>query len=552
MEFNVTMKYDVIKQKEQYFFQKETEDKVYLQSGVEYTNFNIKGCSFIEERENLDYSLLENIDVFVFERVEEYTKALADLILCRFPDKKVTFLDENATLFWHKSRVFYVADERLVVEDNQGTKMYIYSDVGEDKESGSVGEYSLIYNSLQVMQSLCWCRKRVSLGEKNADKTILLIEFSGKNAGMGDIVISVQQYIRLARQRGWYPVVYLTEENQYISCEGDNMWDYFFEQPSGISVEEALQSKCVIRGSENNFGVLPWVANPLCNMNEALKEKVYFNEKMLKLFLRTMPEQLMHPYKVLGVIARGSDLAKCTHLKINIKKMIEEVKNTFKKGYEYIFLATEDKEYQELFYEEFGERLLFIPQKRISHDYEKEEYKYVADLLKIEKEERADWGSKYLLITYCLSKCDALLYSIPCGALRLANLWRDKPYDMLRCTFQAVSALEIKKQKNIIHIYECESFLRNPALVVVYGLGDVAEMIYPILDNYRDKIIACDKRAAFEAYEFHGIKVVAPENLVLLDGDAKILITSPRCGQEIRIELEQMGIAKDRIVQLDY
>lgn len=552
MGINVSMKYDVIKQDNQYFFQKEIKDRVYLQSGVEYTNFNIKGCNLIEEQDNLDYSLFSDIDIIVFEKVEEYTKALTDLILCRFPNKRIIYLDKNATLFWEETKVSYIADQSLTLEQVQGAKMYIYSDIDDANESVCIRGYSLIYSSLQVMQSLCWCRKRVSLGENNADKTILLIEFSGENAGMGDIVISVQQYIRLARQRGWYSVVHLTEKNQYISLEGDNMWDYYFEQPSGISVEEALQSKSVIRGSENNFGILPWVANPLCNMNDALKEKVYFKEDILNLFDESMPKQLLQSYKVLGVIARGSDLAKCTHLKIDINKMIEEVKNTFYRGYEYIFLATEDKKYQELFYKEFGDKLLFIPQKRICHDYEKEEYKYVADLLEIEKESRAEWGSKYLLITYCLSKCDALLYSIPCGALRLANLWRDTSFEVLQCTFQAVSALEMKKQKNVVHIYECELFLQNQDRVVIYGLGDVAQMIYPLLNKYRNKIIACDKRAAYEKYEFHGITVIAPEKLVLLNDNEKILITSPRCGKEIQIELEQMGIAKERIVQLDY
>ena len=145
------------------------------------------------------------------------------------------------------------------------------------------------------MQSLCWARKRVSLGEKNPDKTILLIEFSGKNAGMGDIVISVQQYIRLAYQRGWYPVINLTEENQYISHIGDNMWDYYFMQPSDISVEDALKSKNVIRGSENHFGVLPWLANPLCNMNDALKEKIQLNHETLVSFETDMPKEFSFP-----------------------------------------------------------------------------------------------------------------------------------------------------------------------------------------------------------------------------------------------------------------
>ena len=77
-------------------------------------------------------------------------------------------------------------------------------------------------------------------------------------------------------------------------------------------------------------------------------------------------------------------------------------------------------------------------------------------------------------------------------------------------------------------------------------------MIYPILEKYRDKIIGCDKRAAFEDYQFHDLKVITPEKLDEIKSNTKILITSPRCGTEIRNELLRSGVENSRIVELDY
>lgn len=545
------MKYNpvIVSNDKQIFYQEEEDDVFFLQSGEPYIFLNFMGCNLLEEN-NLDYSLIQDISIFLFETVEEYSVALTNMILRRFPNKKIFFLDEVALQIWKAKQVHFVADEGKFAEEDKC--IYIYSEIGNRQPKHAGRKCELIYSSLQVMQSLCWARKKVSLGEKNLDKIILLIEFSGKNAGMGDIVTSVQQYIRLANQRGWYPVVNLTEDNQYISHEGENMWDYYFMQPAGISVEEALESKNVIRGKDNNFGVLPWVANPLCNMNDALKEKLYFNQSTLTFFSSAMPQEIFSAYRVLGVIARGTDLAKCTNIQIDIQRVINEVKETFEKRYDYLFLATEDEAYLKLFQEAFEDKLLFIEQKRIVHDYSTDEYRYVADLLDVKKDVRKEWGSKYLLITYCLAKCNALYYTIPCGALRLASLWKEGSFEFICCTFNAVSALVDKCDNNVIHIYECDDFFKNSPFTIIYGLGDVAQMIFPILDKYRSKVIACDKRALYENYYFHGIEVIPPTELLNYSENAKILITSPRCGKEIKAELLSMGIDREKIVQLDY
>lgn len=546
------MKYNPVICEDTIQYQAEKEDVIYMQSGVPYRYFNISGCDILGDQNNLDNSLIRDVDVFIIEILEEYTLAFISYLIKCFPDKKIISLDCLTEKLKKTSEVLYVEDIQHYKELINGNSMFVYSDIPQRKQRDVGVKCTVSYSSIQLLQSLCWARKKVSLGEENADKIILLIEFSGSNAGMGDIVISAQQYIRLARQRGWYPVVYLTEENQYVSHYGENMWDYYFEQPAGISAEEALNSKCVIRGKENCFGVLPWVGNPLCNMKDALKEKILLKQNVKNTFYKSMPEKMLKSERVLGVIARGSDLAKCSHIKIDISNMIEEVRETFEEKYDYIFLATEDSDYQDRFQKEFGDKLLYIEQKRIHHDYEKEEYKYVADLLEVDEERRTEWGWKYLLITYCLSQCGELLYSIPCGALRLAEIWREKPFASIRCTFRSVSALEMKKEANLIHIYECEYFLQSAPLVVIYGLGDVAQMIYPIIDKYRHKVIACDKRATMEDCEFHGIKVISPKMLPEVSEEAKILITSPRCGDEIRRELEKMGMESSRIIQLDY
>lgn len=532
-------------------FTKMVEDVAYMQSGVPYKQFNIQGCNFANEIDFFDYTLIQDISYFVIQTVEEYTVAFTNIVLQKYKDKKVYFLDKLAKKIWDNDSVEFIEDISELNRDKDKKGMFIYSEIDNQQER-NVGNLSVIYSSLQVMQSLCWARNRSSLGNKNPDKTILLIEFSGKDAGMGDLVISAQQYIRLAYQRGWYPVVNLIQDNQYISHEGDNMWDYYFKQPAGISVEEALESKHVIRGNDNHFGVLPWIANPLCNMDEALNEKIYFNEVGLTYMKEHMPYRFSDGNNILAVIARGTDLAKCTDIKIDMKKMMFQVKETLNQGFEYVFLATEDQTYLNMFKEAFGEKLIYIEQKRIEHDYEKEEYKYVADLLAIEEADRKEWGMQYLLITYCLAKCSALLYSIPCGALRLAKLWNDNSYQFVQCTYGAVSSLSEEKEENVVHINDCEFLFKNNQKIIVYGLGDVARMIYPIMQQYRERIKGCDKRALHGDYQFYDIGVIAPLDLLKHSEDSIILITSPRCGKEIKEELLAMGIDAEKIFQLTY
>lgn len=83
-------------------------------------------------------------------------------------------------------------------------------------------------------------------------------------------------------------------------------------------------------------------------------------------------------------------------------------------GYEYIFLATEDKRIYNIFKEAFEEKLLFSGQKL----YEGMNGKKFLSELKVENYSEK-WRNTvdYYSTIYILSKCDGLLTGLTCGSI---------------------------------------------------------------------------------------------------------------------------------------
>ena len=84
------------------------------------------------------------------------------------------------------------------------------------------------------MMSLLWARKIEHLGEENPEDTILLLDYITGASGLMDIIKFTYDYVHIAEERGWVPVVKIDRlPNQYLQKPGDNVWDYFFS--SGFS-----------------------------------------------------------------------------------------------------------------------------------------------------------------------------------------------------------------------------------------------------------------------------------------------------------------------------
>lgn len=92
--------------------------------------------------------------------------------------------------------------------------------------------------------------ERKSFGEKNPDKTFLVIKINNQILGLMGIYNTVLGYIYLALKKGMIPIVDLQNyDNGYLYKEEIgkvNAWDYYFEQPSGYSLAEAYSSKNVV------------------------------------------------------------------------------------------------------------------------------------------------------------------------------------------------------------------------------------------------------------------------------------------------------------------
>lgn len=450
---------------------------------IQYTEnlvLGIKRTDFLDyeerfsEGENLDFSLIDRYHTFVFTEAEEYSVAIAKMLQKYRPDKRCIFLDRRAGYFVKGKSVrclpfsgkagrYMELLKRWMQGKNQDIGffnrvicLFLYK-LGKSLERknntcilATDNEFfwpvDNIYNSAKVMYSVLWCNNVSTWGDRNEDKTIVVLDYPCFNEGLVSIVRWTYTHIRWILEKGYTPVVDLhSYPNQYLNSEEENMWEYFFEPVSEISTKEAYESKNVIRASDNTIILGESKINPyqetwgrqsldskeFCNIVRTNKETQQYIEER-------MPKELTG--KVLGIVMRGTDFRKEAAEKIN-KEWRKDIVDaqTFlqaciyyknKLEYEYIFLATEDAEYFAMFQEQFGDKLLYVDQKRVSYDYKNQEYIQIKDLLAIKDGKAA--GRNYLTVIKCLAACDSLLYNIECGAAQLAECWNDGKYRLCK------------------------------------------------------------------------------------------------------------------------
>lgn len=533
------------------FYLKECEDIIEYDGYKISLNTNYEGVDLTCE-ENLDTTLIEDVDIFVFYELEEYTYALTKFIRHSYPNKKVIYLDQHARYFFEgDSDITYVDSAWNIPTVDKGKNMYITS--YEKNDLSVVPEcVTYVYNSLNVINSLCWARKVSKLGSLNEDKTILLIDGDfGVGAGLAYIVRSACAYTQMAYERGWIPVINLTGNNMYIDNPEDNMWEQYFEPVSDISVADALKSSHVINVRENGGSYRAIHVNPYFRTiwHQMAKWKIRLRTDIEESFKKTRDAAFADKdVKVLGVLVRGTDT---TWLKgveeDNTAGLIEECKEAVTEGkYDKIFLATEDERYFYAFKEAFSERLIYVNQKRVSVD-RRGGTQLIGKLLSIPLGKHREFGQQYLSVTYYLACCDGLLYNFPIGAYFLMKKWRITPMELER-QIGTAGGQYVKGQ-----LVQCLKLIKENTLTAIYGTGKIADKLFRYLETLSDKVIFCDKKATSESYEFHGYEVIAPDELMVLYRDGKIddvIIASTKYGLEIEEELEKGGVPAGRILRI--
>lgn len=422
--------------------------------------------------DKLDFSLLNQYHTIIFVETEEYSVALAKMMQKYCPDKRCVFLDRYARFFIKGNSVRTlplrgIAGRYMAMLKRwiQGKKLgfmqrvlclFLYKTIKLLEKQNNIcivvpeNDYysypiKMIYQSTKMMYSVLWCKSKRSYGNKNEDKTIFILNYSCLKEGLVSIIKSTYLHIKWISEKGFIPVIDLhTYPNQYLNTE-ENMWEYFFEPVSEISLEEAYESKNVISALDNEIVLVEEKINPYQeewwrrSLDEGdLCKIVRLNEETKQYIKAKTPKELSG--KVLGVVMRGTDYRK-EAAEIKDKEWRKNIidADTFlqaciyykeKLGYEYVFLATEDAEYFEFFQQFFGNSLLYVEQERVYYDYKNNPYKQLSDLMS--KKDGKVAGRDYLAVIGCLAECNALIYNISCGAVQLAECWNSKKYELCK------------------------------------------------------------------------------------------------------------------------
>ena len=267
--------------------------------------------------------------------------------------------------------------------------------------------------------------RRLSFGNEFPDKTFYIISYDYDTQGLFAIVKSVLSHIMYATEKGWLPVVDLKNYNCQYQEKGKNAWELFFLQPCDYSLEDIRHCKNAIR---SYYGMYPYnrydfYVNILDIPDECARiarvYKQYINpQPKLQEHMDKMLCYLQIDNKTLGVLCRGTDYLKrkpqfhprqpepCDVIN-DAKAMMKE------RGYQSVFVATEDNSVLDMFKVEFGSKLRYIDQPRLDLTRSQQ---YLSDI-PMESTTRQQIGVDYYTALYVLSRCPAILAGRTAGTL---------------------------------------------------------------------------------------------------------------------------------------
>lgn len=398
----------------------------------EFLDYNI-------EDEFIDLDFINRANTFIFYELEEYTYQIARIILNNYPKKQVCFLNDKAKLFFGDNKHVLIEPIGKLYLEHKDIFSQSVMFVDSSKQFGAHNPTRFLkkeVHSLEVMTSLFWSCQRLELGACNEENTYLWIHCKlGNEHGFTDLIKYPLFKAIAALKKGILPVIDLSvpgDRTHFSQGNGENIWEFYMEQPAGISVEEVKKSKNVIVHDceiMDRFNPYNMEVEYFINWQEMLEKYLKLNKKTEKYIAQQCERYIDGKEHVLGVIGHPPHFGKgLNEYKImEIEPFFKKVREEFIRGcYEHIFLNTESEEIFQLFMKsELGKNVIFIPQ----HRTRKEEFIKGDRIVSVDEESSIIAGNenlcererRYLSIIYILSKCQTLMASTSCGALRLAN-----------------------------------------------------------------------------------------------------------------------------------
>lgn len=219
-------------------------------------------------------------------------------------------------------------------------------------------------------------------GRENPNKSFYDIVVGDETKGFCSAIRDTLYYLLYADALGFVPHIRYTDNIPYHEDHpvngSENVFEYYFRQPSGITTDELMHSAKVfhaesihLKGAFQLYGLTQPVQY-YSNDQKAIDicSKMYGKfirlnddvEKQLTVDMSNLMSDVSSGKKIVGVHYRGTDFKVGYNghpIAVAFQRHIDETTNLLKSGnYDYVFLATEDGDVISEFQKVFGESLL--------------------------------------------------------------------------------------------------------------------------------------------------------------------------------------------------
>jgi hypothetical protein len=269
-------------------------------------------------------------------------------------------------------------------------------------------------------------QKKKCYGKNNSDKIIYVIkpDYQDGVEGLLSLIHKQVLYIDYAKEKGYIPFVdWKNFKTQYYDGK-NNVWNYFFKQPSDIQEEEVYTCK--------NVYLSGWTFKDINSLG-LFESKIFFDKVIEKKSYELLNQNLNFSNEVLelvekearaldidnciGVYVRGTDYTKLRPSGEYIQPNIEQVKNRITqfigKYHAPVFLVTEDGNIYDELSNTFGNRIKIVSYDSFIRNYDGKDVLSKSNVLDDDKKQR---GQKYLVKMILLSRCKYLISSITQGS----------------------------------------------------------------------------------------------------------------------------------------
>lgn len=297
--------------------------------------------------------------------------------------------------------------------------------------------------------------RSASYGPENPDKTIYIIRSLAEKSPyyIGPVhnllanYFYVVSHLWYAEEKGWTPVVdqlnYPVYNSQAEPVNGSaNPWEYFWEQPGGISLMEAYRSKNVVLSKQSwfwrhdlGYDVANYYDNDFVQTCSRLASSACLNRNTEEYINAAKDKLFADRCKTLGVNVRLGGHAKQSivpgkghPIQPEVEELISIVQDRCERWHmDRVLLASDSEMAVDAFRAAFGDKLLVFERMRAEKGKE-----YLLDSQKgmYAKGHSYQTALDYLCEMELLSDCDALIGSVTSG-LRYAIVRNGCRYEHL-------------------------------------------------------------------------------------------------------------------------